>query len=95
MFSKNGVQKYSYQDPRQKKITRNIALLISTTTVPVSLVNAPSFKKLLTDINPHVRVPDRKMMWKEVNQFWKDLREALKNVLKVARKVSLTTNMWT
>ena len=95
MFSKNGVQKYSYQDPRQKKITRNIALLISTTTVPVSLVNAPSFKKLLTDINPHVRVPDRKMMRKEVNQVWSDLREALKNVLKVARRVSLTTDIWT
>ena len=95
MFTKNDAVKYSYQDPRQKKITRNIALLISTTTVPVSIVSAPYFKKLIQDLNPHAKVPERKMMRKEINKVWEELREALKNALDVARKISLTTDIWT
>lgn len=95
MFSRNDAQKYSYQDPRQKKVTRNIALLISTTTVPVSIVSAPYFKKLIQDLNPHAKVPERKMMRGEISKVWEDLRDALKNALNVARKISLTTDIWT
>ena len=63
--------------------------------MPVSIVSAPYFKKLIQDLNPHAKVPERKMMRKEINKVWEELREALKNALDVARKISLTTDIWT
>ena len=96
LFGSSGsLSKYTYQDPRQKKITKDIALLISTTTLPVSVVSAPCFKKLVTGLNPHARVPERKMMRKEINQIWDQLRGALQKAINIARKVSITCDIWT
>ena len=54
MFERTeSISKYSYQDQRQKKITKDIALLISTTTLHVSVVSAPVFKNLVNGLNPH------------------------------------------
>jgi hypothetical protein len=89
------ISRYSYQDQRQKKITKDIALLISTTTLPVSVVSSPAFKNLVTDLNPHARVPERKKMRKEINGIWDELKAALKSALDVARRVSITTDIWT
>ena len=96
LFGRNNPQpKYTYQDPRQKKVTKDIALLISTTILPVSVVSAPSFKRLVAGLNPFARVPERTKMRKEINQLWEEVREALMKAIKVARKVSITTDIWT
>ena len=87
--------KYSYNDVRQKKITEDIALLIATTTLPVSVVSAPCFKKLVSDLNPHARTPGPDKTRKEINQLWDRVRGALKNAIEIARKVQVTTDIWT
>ena len=88
-------KKYSHDDPRQKKINENIAFLIGSSTLPLSLTSNPAFKKLIHDLNPHAVVPERTKVEKEVDKLWEKVRGAIEEGIRVARKVAITTDIWT
>ena len=54
---KHSEEQYSYNDGRQKKVTRALALLLATTTIPVDIVLSPQFNNLVRTLDPHARVP--------------------------------------
>lgn len=94
-FNSKDVFKWSYNDPRQKKVTRKIALTIATSTLPVNIVSNNAFKDLIEELNPHARIPAKDKTRKEVNQIWCEVRELIVKALGAARKVSITTDIWT
>ena len=87
-------KKYSHDDPRQKKINEDVAFLVASSTLPVSLTSLPAFKKLVFDLNPHVLVPEQSKVKKDINDLWEKVRDALEEGIRVARKIALTTDIW-
>ena len=92
--SRNSSLKFSHGDPRQKKINRKLAVTIATSSLPVNIVSNPAFKEFVAELNPSARVPAKDKMRKEVNEIWKEVKENIDKALKVARRVSITTDIW-
>ena len=88
-------EQYSYNDGRQKKVTRALALLLATTTIPVDIVLSPQFNNLVRTLDPHARVPGAKYMRKEINSTWNEVLNVIKKSLNNTRHVALTADIWT
>ena len=50
--SRNSSLKYSYLDPRQKKINRKLAVTIATSCLPVNIVSNTAFSEFVAELNP-------------------------------------------
>ena len=92
--SRNSSLKFSHSDPRQKKINKKLAVTIATSTLPVNIVSNLAFKEFVAELNPSARIPGKDKMRKEVNEIWKEVRDIIDKSLKVARRVSITTDIW-
>ena len=88
-------KKYSHNDPRQKKINQDIALLVASSTLPVSLTSLPAFKRLIHDCNPHVLVPEQTKVKKEIDELWEKVRDTIEDGIRVARRIALTSDVCT
>ena len=93
--SRKDTTKWSYSDPRQKKVTKKLAVTIATSCLPVNIVSNQAFKEFIAELNTSAQVPAKDKMRKEVNLIWNDVREAIGKALKAARRVSITTDVWT
>ena len=83
-------------DPeRSKKITELIAEMIATESFPISLVATDGFRKLLAYLEPGYTVPCRTTVSAQLNLMFQTKIEAVKDNLKAAESVSLTTDYWT
>ena len=88
-------KKYSRDDPRQKRFDENVAFLVGSSTLPVSFTSLPAFKSLVNDLNPHITVPERTKLKTKMNELWEKVRDAIEDGIRVARKIALTTDVWT
>ena len=88
-------KKYSHDDPRQKSFNEDVAFLVASSTLPVSFTSLPAFKKLIHDLNPHIVVPEQTKLKKEMNEMWEKVCDAIEEGIRVARKIALTTDVWT
>lgn len=84
-------------ESRSEMISSLIASLIAACMLPVSLVDAPAFVKLINFLEPNYKVPCRQTMTKRLDCQHNQLKEKIRTDLTrdKATKVTITTDIWT
>lgn len=81
---------------RSKEIDAQLIKLICSEYLPFSLVENEQFKKFVSLLNPSYVVPSRKTMSNSIlDQVYIRLKDCVKNELKTATAISVTTDGWT
>ena len=89
------LRRESCNPARSNKITELIAEMIASESLPISLVEADGFRKLLGYLEPGYTAPCRKTMTAQLNMMFENKKGSLKNKLKDVESVALTTDCWT
>lgn len=87
--------KYKKGDPRQKKITDMLILLIAKDMLPLSLVESHAFKQFVSTLDQRYQVPSRKHLTTTLlTEKWKAIDDGLKQLLATIDRVSITLDLW-
>ncbi len=90
-----GGKKYNTNSERHRSVTKQLAIFIGSTNVPISLVEKEEFKELVKVLDNRYEIPGRTKIGKEVNAVMKNLKKILCNYLQKARLVNICTDIWT
>ena len=84
-------------ESRSETITNLICDVIGECMLAISVVDAPSFTKLMAFVEPSYKVPCRQTMTKRLEAQQERLKSKVKEEMTVnkATKVTLTTDIWT
>ncbi|XP_023323252.1 uncharacterized protein LOC111697461 [Eurytemora carolleeae] len=85
---------YKQNDPRQKSFNEALISWICQSVLPISLVNDPNFKKMISIANPHLTVLCRHTLTKRAISLDVKCRDKMKRLLNTSRKVAVTTDIW-
>ena len=84
-------------DSRSERICNLICNLIGECMLPISIVDAPAFIKLIDFLEPSFKVPCRQTMTKRLETQQEQLKSKVKDDIThdKSTKVTLTTDIWT
>jgi len=80
---------------RQEELTRLLATFVTDNMLPVSIVDSPSLRSILTYCEPNYAPPSGEMMKSRLRQLEREGREAVREDLLSATVVSITVDTWT
>ena len=86
--------KYDRANDRYKSVTWNLAIFISTSNVPNSLVENLEFCDLLNTADPRYTPPSKTVISKEIEKILIKMKANIGCYLEHAKKVSLTADVW-
>jgi zinc finger BED domain-containing protein 1 (E3 SUMO-protein ligase ZBED1) len=80
---------------RQEELSQLIAMFIVEDMLPISIVESPALRRLLTYCEPNYMPPCRQTMKARLLKMEGDGRKTLKEQLQLMPSVSITTDIWT
>ena len=78
----------------QKKLDRFLAKLVSSTTIPKSIVENPEFENFVLALNPNYRVPCRKSLDVLISNLYAEIKSKMIDMIRGAEFVSISTDFW-
>ena len=79
-----------------EEITTSLAMLIFEKSLPISLLEANSFKRFVAALSEDYQIPSRKYFTEIIlPEFYTKSQSKLKNILQSANFVSITVDSWT
>ena len=78
---------YPKDSKKQLAITRKLAVFVGTTNAPISVVDGPEFRDLLTETNGQYEIPGRKKVAKEIENVYTELKHTISLVLQNAKRI--------
>ena len=88
--------KYDSKSVKAAAITKNIANFIIKDLRPFRIVDAPEFRHLISSLDPRYSMPSRKQFAEEIiPAMYISVSQEIKEKLKCAEQVALTTDGWT
>ena len=88
-------EKYSLDSERYKSITKELAVFLGSTNVPISLVDNESFKKLIGILDSRYEIPDHTEIEKEITVAITKLKEVMASYLQGAKFLNICADIWT
>ena len=88
--------KYKPDHPKQKKFDRNMIDMIFHSGVPFSLANSVSFKELVKDLDPRIKIKERHTYSKCIKNMEKSVKAKIKMLIKNNARgfLGLTSDLW-
>ena len=88
--------KYKPDHPKQKKFDRNMIDMIIHSGVPFSLANSVSFKELVKDLDPRIKIKERHTYSKCIKNMEKSVKAKIKMLIKNNARgfLGLTSDLW-
>lgn len=87
---------HKHKDNRQKELRKFLTDWIIDDLQPLYVVQSPSFRRLISELDPAFIMPDEKGIKKVIgNAYNYTLPALIKKIKLEAKNVSLTTDMWT
>lgn len=77
------------------EFTNSILNMIITDMRPLSMVEDQGFQKMISTFNPKYVLPSRTYFVKMMEKKYEEIKGKLKNTLKEADTIALTTDIWT
>lgn len=87
-------KKYDKNHPIVKGFMLRLVKLISTTSLPVSLVIKDVFRELIWYFDPKIPFPNQNGMVNEINKVYEEGKKEIKNKIKNANKLILGSDIW-
>ena len=85
---------YPKDSKKQLAITRKLAVFVRTTNAPISVVDGPEFRDLLTETNGQYEIPGRKKVAKEIENVYTELKHTISLVLQNAKRINFCCDIW-
>ena len=85
---------YSKESDRYRKISRKLAILIGSTSLPTSIVENLEFKDFLHTMDSRYIVPGRVAIGKELDKVVIELKAKISSFLLEANKISICVDIW-
>ena len=85
---------YNRESEKYKKITQKLAVFIAAGNVANRLIENEEFRELLKELDDRYPVPGHTAIEQEMNKLLIDLKSKMKEALENARKVAITTDIW-
>ena len=85
---------YNQQSEQYKSISRKLAVFVAVGNVPNSIVECDEFRDLIKELDERYSVPGRTAIASEMDKLFIDLKTNMRAVLSDARKVAITTDIW-
>jgi len=82
-------------DARQEKITALLSKVIVSNMLPLSLVDDPAFRELMSFVEPNYKVPCRQTLTKRLESTKTEVAKVVEEELESASAISITTDLWT
>ena len=97
MFASN--VPYGQGHHKQKQFDKNMNKLFVNECVPFNLANSPHFRKLVSDLDPKIKVQTRQTYSKNIRQNEKKVKTSIKRLIRSMNVrgeglVGLTADMW-
>jgi len=95
------LQMFKSQEPLKKTskrwsdITKHIALFIAKDTRPVNIVEGDGFRELIQFLEPRYEMASRPTVDKQLDELYNTSRRIVRDRVKSAEAISLTTDGWT
>ena len=86
---------YDQNSDQYKLITKELAILIGSTNIPLHLVEHYRFKCFVQALNQRYKVPSRTKVSSEINRVIVDMKMAISSYISKARSINLCTDIWT
>lgn len=80
---------------RSQALTSVIADMVSKDLLPLSVVDGTGFAQLMEFVEPEYRLPGRMTITRTLEKRYEESRTSLREELKKARQVAITTDGWT
>ena len=90
------VSAYSSNHPNQKRFHRNVKDMMVLDALPFKISNSPQFRKLVKDMDPRIRVADRKTYSRSIRKEGKIVKQRSRKHVRdfVAGGYSATADCW-
>jgi len=89
-------KKTYHQESRQLELCQYLADWILCDSLPLTIIQSPAFKKLISQLDPRFQIPNTKYIKKIIHQAYNYSRPLIIEKLeKDANAVSLTCDLWT
>ena len=85
---------YNQESKHYKRITRKLAVFVAAGNVANRVVEDEQFRALLKELDERYPVPGRTATEREMNKLLIDLKSKMEAVLQSARKIAITTDVW-
>jgi hypothetical protein len=92
--SKSKVKKYDRNDPIAKGFRSRLVKLVSTTSVPISLVEKEEFRELIWFLNEKIPFPARKGLVNECLNYFNDSKREIISMIHNSDYISLGVDIW-
>ena len=86
--------KYGDSDEKQMAITRNLALFVTATSVPSSIVENGHFRSFVESCDPRYKCPGRYKLSMEIDNIAEIMKSNITSSLAQARKVNMCADLW-
>ena len=95
-FRSNSNRKYSKQHPKQRQITQLLLKSIACASLPLSIVDKPSFRELIVELNENYAIPHRQTIKETHLPFTEKLIvNSITTEMKDVTSVYVTVDIWT
>lgn len=91
----SSIQSFKTGGPNEGKITNALLYFIAVDNLPLNSTDKKGLQYLMKSICPHYTMPGRKTITKLLDEKYDCAANILKNKLKEAKSVCLTTDVWT
>ncbi|KAK7901339.1 hypothetical protein WMY93_018108 [Mugilogobius chulae] len=82
-------------DAKAESITQGICHMIEKDMMPISMVEGPGFRELMSLVQPSYKMPSRSAITRRIEKRYEDKKNTVKEQLRLADWVALTTDCWT
>ena len=90
-----GGKKHSPDSDRYKNISKQLAVFIGSTSVPLSLVENDSFKMFVQVLDSRCALPCRSKLGKEIDAILVSLKSVISSYLTQPTSVNICVDIWT
>jgi hypothetical protein len=86
--------KYHPDHHRQKLLDKNVAAYVGATNVPFSVVENEHFCVMLSNFEPHYRMPSRTRLMSTIDEIIQSMKYSVKCSMAVSRKIHFCADIW-
>ena len=87
-------KKYERDHPQYKRITKQLAVFVASTSTPNSIVENAEFCSLLEEADSQYTVPSRYLLSNEIDEVMSALKENIVSFISKARRINICTDLW-
>ena len=91
----SGGTMYDQNSEQYKLITKELAILIGATDIPLYFVEHNRFKRFVQALNRCYKAPSRTKVSSEINKFLVDMKMAISSYISKTQSINLCTDIWT